>query len=322
VLERGLAFVQQFSEVLSLKGASGEVPPLLRHAWTFAAAVSLAATVSRLQQAQRSEARRSDQGGRASYRRSARASAEGAGAGAGAGRGTPGALPFPPLDPSVTPPSEPPTTASPGGMRLAAAAGQGGGDPVPLAPRSEGLPQLPPRSATETVASPGSVRSMRSVAEGSGEWKLGALPRLTQEQEEQLMGGRRPAAAPGAHTYSIMGQLYATARDELAAIGRSCGLSTPSAHDATLAHAAKLLGPVSHPIALGDGRWVGARAWRGRGPGGGGGGQPHSSGAKWSASSQLLASPFPAITLHAHPFHTLQAAQALVPWPCGCRCPC
>jgi hypothetical protein len=48
VAERGLAFVQGFSDILAQRGAEGQLPPLFREAWAFSACLSLAACTSKL----------------------------------------------------------------------------------------------------------------------------------------------------------------------------------------------------------------------------------------------------------------------------------
>lgn len=61
VAERGLSFIQSFSGILEAREREGQVPPQFGAAWAFAAALSLASTLSTLQ-ARRVELRRAEQG--------------------------------------------------------------------------------------------------------------------------------------------------------------------------------------------------------------------------------------------------------------------
>eukprot|EP00887_Chlorella_sp_A99_P003263 scaffold9.g3263.t1 len=195
VAERGLAFVCQFGDKLARRAEAGSGPRHLKEAWSFAAATSLAAATSRMH-AQRADARRSDHG-----------------------RGTAGKRS------SMQPGASSPRTAEPAASLSVAGT-----------PGRAGLRVDVPSQPLE--AEPGAVGTpLGTAASSEVDWELGSLPGMPRDDESSGEGGSgasSPVGSSAATLYCLLGELYATARTELAKLGDSFGMQAAAASGPSL----------------------------------------------------------------------------------------
>ncbi|GAB4816227.1 hypothetical protein N2152v2_003273 [Parachlorella kessleri] len=255
VAERGLGFIQLFGSLLDQKERDGQVPPLFSTAWAFAAALSLASSLTSMQ-AQRAEHRRSDQGrggsGLSRYRSrpaggSTTSRPPSPGFGFGPATASPGS-PASPVSSSFQPqhlgglpaPGNTPFQGRPsheaGATGSAPGSQFGGPAAVGASPAGGSSAAVTPLGRHAGGAANGVVGAAGAAGEGGGagtafgaagviDWGMGVLPGESLHEDGDGRSHRKGDST--SVLYCLLGHLYSNARSELTQLGEAAGLRPP-----------------------------------------------------------------------------------------------